>query len=405
LNFDFPTEIIKEGKVQVIVPKLEAYRKEVWEYVPVKAPVFYNPVMELNRDLAVLALQAYQKRSGRKVSVCEPLTGCGIRGIRFALEVNGVERILLNDINPKSTELARTNIRENRLENRVRVLTEDANLLLNQYSASKKRFDFIDIDPFGTPVYFLDSAIRALRNEGLLALTATDLAPLCGVHPSACIRKYGGKSLRTEYCHELALRLLIGCLAKTAAKQKRGIEVMFSHRSNHYVRTYALVNHGARIADDSIKKLGYILHCFKCFHREKLEGLISPYNRSCKECGSTLDLAGPLWLGKTYNKNFYSLIRGEVSGRDLKNEKEILRLLYFLEKEMEGTVTYYVTDKISDKLNLPTPPLSEVINELEREGCRATPTHFNSRGIRTDASAKLIKKVIKRILSKSCERV
>ncbi|MDH5267467.1 MAG: hypothetical protein OEW62_07315, partial [Candidatus Bathyarchaeota archaeon] len=28
--------------------------KEPWEYAPSKAPVFYNPVMKLNRDVAVL---------------------------------------------------------------------------------------------------------------------------------------------------------------------------------------------------------------------------------------------------------------------------------------------------------------------------------------------------------------
>ena len=97
MSFDFPTETITEGKVKVVVPKLSAYVKKPWEYAPSKAPVFYNPTMELNRDLAVLALQAHQKLLGREVSVCEPLTGCGLRGARFAVEVEGVRRVFLND--------------------------------------------------------------------------------------------------------------------------------------------------------------------------------------------------------------------------------------------------------------------------------------------------------------------
>jgi tRNA (guanine26-N2/guanine27-N2)-dimethyltransferase len=106
LNFDFPTETIKEGKAKVVVPKLSAYVKKPWDYAPSKAPVFYNPVMEMNRDLAVLALQAHQKLLGRKVSVCEPLTGCGLRGVRFAVEVEGIHRIFLNDIKPEAARLS-----------------------------------------------------------------------------------------------------------------------------------------------------------------------------------------------------------------------------------------------------------------------------------------------------------
>jgi tRNA G26 N,N-dimethylase Trm1 len=57
---------LRKGAVKVLVPKLEAFVKEPWEYAPSKAPVFYNPVMELNRDIAVLALQAYQRMVNRE---------------------------------------------------------------------------------------------------------------------------------------------------------------------------------------------------------------------------------------------------------------------------------------------------------------------------------------------------
>jgi tRNA (guanine26-N2/guanine27-N2)-dimethyltransferase len=53
--------------------------------------------MELNRDIAVLALQTYQKMLNREISVCEPLTGCGVRGIRFAADVKGVKKVFIND--------------------------------------------------------------------------------------------------------------------------------------------------------------------------------------------------------------------------------------------------------------------------------------------------------------------
>ena len=388
-----------EGRVSVVVPRLEAYVREAWEYAPSKAPVFYNPAMELNRDVAVLALQAYQRMVGREISVCEPLTGCGIRGVRFATEVQGVRRVIVNDINLEAARLAEFNVKRNKLSKRVLVMNEDANLLLSRYAAPRKRFSFVDIDPFGSPVPYMDAALRALRNGGLLALTATDMAPLCGVHPQACVRKYGGKPLRTEYCHELAVRLLIGCLTMMAAKHNIGINVVFSHSTDHYIRVYAITRHGATEADDSVRMMGYILHCFTCFHREPSKGLFSFLERECAECGSTLSTAGPLWLGKMLDETFCGLMEKEVDGRGLKQEKRILKLLSVVRNEAEAPLTYYVIDKICDKLNLPIPPLIEIIEELKRVGFQASPTHFNSRGVRTDASAEVVRGTVIKLVA------
>ena len=399
LDFSFPTEIADEGKVRVVVPKLEAYVKEAWEYAPSKAPVFYNPAMELNRDLAVLALQAYQKMLGRDVSVCEPLTGCGIRGVRFAVEVDGVRKVFVNDINVEAAKLAQFNVERNKLASRVSVANEDANLFLSRYAAPRKRFDYIDIDPFGSPVPYMDAAIRSLRNGGLFALTATDLAPLCGVHPKACVRKYGGNPLRTEYCHELAVRLLVGCLTMMAAKHEIGVEVVFSHSTDHYIRVYAVVHYGARLADKSVQTMGYLLHCFSCFHRETVRGIISPLKRKCTECGSKLNVAGPLWLGKVADESFCSLMKKEADGRGLKQEKRSLKLISLVRNEAEAPITYYVVDKICDKLNLSVPPLMKVVDGVRRASFRATLTHFNSRGVRTGAPANVVKEIITNLVT------
>lgn len=397
LNFGFPTEAVKEGQVSVVVPRLAAYVKEVWEYAPSKAPVFYNPAMELNRDLAVLALQTYQKMLGREICVCEPLTGCGIRGVRFAVEVEEVRKVFVNDINPEAAKLASFNVERNKLTSRVLVANEDANFFLSRYAAPRKRFDYVDVDPFGSPVPYLDAALRSLRNGGLLALTATDMAPLCGVHPNACVRKYGGKPLRTEYCHELAVRLLVGCLTMMAAKHEIGVEVLFSQSTDHYIRVYAVVRYGARLADKSVRMMGYLLHCFSCFHRETSRGIISPLKRDCVECGSKLNVAGPLWLGKIADENFCSLMKREADGRGLKQEKRILKLMSLVQDEAEAPVAYYVVDKICDKLNLSVPPLMKVVDGVRRAGSQVTLTHFNSRGVKTDAPAKVVKEVITKL--------
>eukprot|EP00878_Enallax_costatus_P042476 GHUV01049846.1.p2 GENE.GHUV01049846.1~~GHUV01049846.1.p2 ORF type:complete len:105 (+),score=24.09 GHUV01049846.1:1275-1589(+) len=62
-------------------------------------------------------------------------------------------------------------------EAKVQPTCSDARLLMLQ---SPGVYDAIDLDPYGTPVQFLDSAVQAVSEGGLLAVTATDMAVLCG---------------------------------------------------------------------------------------------------------------------------------------------------------------------------------------------------------------------------------
>ena len=387
-------EVITEGLVQVAVPRLKAFVKKPSDYAPSKAPVFYNPVMGLNRDLAVLALQAFQRLVGRELAICEPLAGCGIRGIRLAREVGSVKKVVVNDINSEAYRLTKFNVEKNELVDKFTVENEDANFLLSRFAAPKKRFDYVDIDPFGSPMPYADSALRALRSGGLLALTATDLAPLCGVHPKACVRKYGGKPLRTEYCHELAVRLLAGALARTAAKYDVGVKVMFSHSSEHYIRLYAIVDYGAKKADASLKNMGYIYHCFACFHREISAGMFHCKKEACSECGSRMSVAGPLWIGKIVSEDFIASMEREAKTKNFKRKKNIRKLLILTKEEANAPITYYMVDKICDKLGLPVPSIKKVIAELEKARYQVSFTHFKTHGIKTDAPAKIVKETI-----------
>jgi tRNA (guanine26-N2/guanine27-N2)-dimethyltransferase len=396
---DFPTEMVREGKVTVLVPKLQAYLTGPSDYAPSKAPVFYNPVMELNRDISVLALQAYQRRINREISICEPLASSGVRGVRFAAEIHGVSKVLINDISMRAVKLAKHNIEINNLQDRAEVKHKDANCLLSCHGAPRKRFNVVDLDPFGSPVPYIDSAIRALRNRGLLALTATDLAPLCGVHAKACVRKYGGRPLRTEYCHELAVRLLAGCAAALAAKQDIGIRVVFIHSTDHYIRVYAEIAYGAKKADESVKSLGYVLHCFSCLHRETTNSLLIKESLNCPECGTKMEYAGPLWLEKLFDKQFCESMAKENKHTAFRNSARIAKLLSLTIDEAEATPTYYVLEKISNKLGLPVPSVSSMLKILQDNGFQAFHTHFNTRGLRTNAPAFEMQKLVKKAIS------
>jgi tRNA (guanine26-N2/guanine27-N2)-dimethyltransferase len=228
------------------------------------------------------------------------------------------------------------------------------------------------------------------------------MAPLCGVYPKTCIRKYGGKPLRTEYCHELAVRLLAGCLAATAAKYDIGISVIFSHSTNHYIRIYAKITYGAKKADESIKNMGYILHCSNCFHRETIKApFLMGGSGKCSECNSKLDYAGPLWLGKIFDRKFCELMEREAEHLTLGCKAKTLKILTLIKGEVDGPPTYYVISKLCDKLAIPVPSVKKVLKGLREEGFQACLTHFNFNGVRTNASAMKMKEILKSCITKN----
>jgi tRNA (guanine26-N2/guanine27-N2)-dimethyltransferase len=278
---------------------------------------------------------------------------------------------------------------------------KDANRLLAEHSAPKKRFDVVDIDPFGTPVPHLDNSIQALRNNGMLAATATDMAPLCGVHPKACNRKYGGKPLRTEYCQELAVRFLAGAIAQAAARHDIGVKIPFSHCSDHYIRVYAQIGYGRQRADISLRNVGYILHCFKCLHREIARKPFPETAIKCPECGNRMDYAGPLWTGKLFETEFIKKMIDESHKRPFRNSAKINKLLTLIDEEAGASATYYIVDKLSQKLKLPAPAMSTYIQALRDAGIKVSLTHFNSRGVRSDSSSLLMQETLKHVISVS----
>jgi tRNA (guanine26-N2/guanine27-N2)-dimethyltransferase len=230
------------------------------------------------------------------------------------------------------------------------------------------------------------------------------MAALCGVHSKACIRRYGGKPLRTEYCHELAIRLLAGCIATIAAKHDVGTRMVFSHRGEHYVRVYATIDYGARNADESLSNMGYVLHCFKCFHRETVKGFLDlEYPRKCSECGSRLSVAGPLWLGNIVDLDYCSLIEHQIETRKLGLSVRIRKMLDLIKTESKAPITYYVIDKMCDLLSLPVPSVKDVVEALSKEGFQVVPTHFSSRGIRSGVLASRFTAILQELTSSTHE--
>jgi tRNA G26 N,N-dimethylase Trm1 len=81
-----------------------------------------------------------------------------------------------------------------------------------------------------------------------------------------------------------------------------------------------------------------------------------------------------------------------------KNSSKIAKLLTLAKAEAEAPPTYYVLDRISKKLSLPASPVALFFQALFEAGYTAVPTHFNSRGIKTNASAATLQKILQKIV-------
>ncbi|ASJ12443.1 tRNA (guanine(10)-N(2))-dimethyltransferase [Thermococcus thioreducens] len=370
---------VREGLAKILVPKAE----RIYD-----APVFYNPVMALNRDISVLAVEVLKPRT-----VLDALSATGIRGIRYALETPAKE-VWLNDISKEAFNLILKNVRLNlgvegegisekriafRGEKEVVANLDDANRLM----AEKFRyFDFLDLDPFGSPVEFLDTALRSIRRRGVLAVTATDTGVLCGAYLHACRRKYLAEPIRGELCHEAGLRILIGTVVRYAAKYDLGVDVLLAYYRDHYFRAFLRLKSGARKADESLSNLGYLwqepngrFEYTKAFLPEKLPSY------------------GPLWLGPLKTQKFVDEMLSLAGTHSLAHKKTLSFIKTLLE-ELDVPF-HYDTHALARKNNLQVGKLADIIEALREGGYHATRTHFSPVALKTDAPFEEVLGVLK----------
>ena len=379
---EYKIKHIEEGLTQIEFPEFDKISSD--------APVFYNPHMELNRDLSILALQVFQKEQNREIDICDLFGGSGIRGVRYKNEIDGVGEVSINDISETANHYEKHNIKLNNL-NDVQVYQHDASMFLRMH---RGEFDVIDIDPFGTPSPFLDSAGYCARRNSLLCVTATDTSALCGTYKEPCIRKYNSKPYKSEYCHETGIRILAGFVALTLSKYAKYIEVKMSHSTEHYMRLYLEIKKGSKKTDNSLNNIGYISHCKHCLHRQTSNGLASPIENICPVCGEKLIHAGPLWLGPIQDSEFIKKMIDEANYKKINSEKQALKLLNSCLIEADAPATFYDVHAICKSLKISAPKLDLVFEELRNKGFIAEKTHFNPLGIKTDAGIEDIKDVL-----------
>ncbi len=370
---------IKEGTTKILVPQ------------ELTKSMFYNPRMELCRDIDIAAVATFVSSLPNRshVTYADTLAGSGVRGIRVANEV-GLQ-VSINDRSTPAYELIKRNIALNGLEERAVAYNENTNVLLLQ-----TRYDLVDIDPFGSPVPFLDAACKSVKK--LLLITATDTAPLCGAHTGG-VRNYAARPLNTEYHAEMGTRILLGAITRELCRYDKAILPLLSYASAHFIRLIARVERGAKTADDSMQRLGFIAHCFSCGHRFAFscsDMLEMRVGNICELCGRKMRIAGPLYISAIKEKAFCEHVHEELGKRELGKKKEAMKIVHNCIHELDIPF-YYEHHALCKALKVPPPSILSLLDALHSNGFSASRTHFLDTAVKTDARIDEIKAILKEL--------
>ncbi len=384
--------VTREGKALLYIPD-PTYAKQGDRFEPAWLPVFYNPIMEFNRDLGILVLDTYLDMYAphTPIKAIDPLSGTGIRAFRILREIDKIEKVYVNDIDPSAFKLIKANAKLNRLDKKVTIWHLDANAALNIVrTILHEPILYVDIDPFGSPAPFAKEALQTTGHMGLAAFTATDLGVLEGGKTRPALRKYWTNIIKVPESKEIGLRALLGYLARVAASVDKSIKPLLSYYADHYFRVYVLVQRGSKNADNMLKEnIGYATYC-KESKKTFLNNIACPLGEKGKPIG-------PLWIGELGDKQFIqSMISRLEKFGYLHTTKRIQKLLTTILDELHvcKRCVHYRIDSVASAISSSMPPREHLLNELRKLGYRVSRTHFTPIGIRTNAPYSIISYMI-----------
>ncbi len=388
---------IVEGRARLLVPEASLVSN-----VPPKQPAFYNPAARVSRDVSIVAYNAFIQQVNEK-SFADTLAGLGARALRVAVEVKGIDEVYINDINPVAIDIARRASILNGVEHICRFSIDTACRFLAEHSTRGFRFGMVDVDPFGTPAPYVDCALRAVVDGGLLSITATDTPILYGIYPRIAMRRYHGRSMRCEYANEIGLRLLLGMLSMVASRLEMGIEPLFVQSTRHYMRVYAKINVGSSNADDMPSMLGYVYHCNSCSNRFTTD--IDEYREECNLCNSKKMIrAGPLWISRLMDEGFVALMNSIIDDEAyaLNLDRQAVNIVRIAKEEsvLVDEALYYTVDEVTSMLKIRPPSTASILDVLRSNGFKASRTALSLRGFRTDASIRDICSLVRALVDK-----
>ena len=349
---DFPTKEVREGRASLLVPDVPRLRGPGRR----TALPFYNPSMAVSRDVTALVLSAWLPSGA---TILDGLAGTGVLGIRIGLETERDAHVTWNDKNPAAHDLIVENAARNSVEGEV--LGEDLRAVL-----ARRRFTYVDVDPFGSPVPFVDAAVQQAWRGSALGIAATDVAPLAGTYPRTCWRRYGARSVRNPCSPETALRIFLGYLVRVAATHERGLRPLAVFAAEHFLKAIAAVDPRVSAAEACLAQIGYVR-----FEGARFELSASPPDGPH---------AGPMWLGPLADVDLLKPVRSRPNAG-----YRATRVLEGLLEEASLPPLFYENHSLAQALQVDSRSLTAWMNVLRSAGFRSSRTIFSANGVRTDA--------------------
>lgn len=313
--------------------------------------------MALDRDLHVAVTAALAEERGPFESGWEMLAATGVRGLRVLRESGALRRLLSTD----GGEAASVVLAEN--ASRYATYGARARRWDSRRPLEGETFDWVDLDPFGSPLPFLPAALDAVRDGGLLSVTATDMLVLAGVQRGASERRYGAAPVRGRLGPEAGLRIVLKVLAEQAAARGRRVRPRLAYLRDHYVRAYVT------LSKDTLP--------------EGSLGTIDPETWPGPPLLAA-GIVGPLWLGPLFDADVVARLKVPPTAA---RPKDLGELIVRLTEETSADVPfYYESNSVAHATSLSNPPpVDAFLTALRTSGRHAARSHARDGAFRTDA--------------------
>ena len=300
-------------------------------------PLFDRPSRETSADV-IVDQGFHEKRQVHKEEediagktkspfrILDALSATGLRALRYAKEIPMVTSITANDLSHSATTSITLNVQHNQVSEKINVTTGDAVDHMHRTRSKRCQYQVIDLDPYGTSAPFLDAAVQAVVDGGLLCVTCTDAGVFASVgYLEKTYSQYGGLPLKGPHAHEGGLRLILHSIATSAARYGYAIEPLLSLSIDFYARIFVRIHHSPMQVKFLASKTMVVYSCdhgcgawktqFLAKARERkarngdvfhtFKSALGPSaNPHCEHCDFKTHQAGPMWGGPLHNPHF-----------------------------------------------------------------------------------------------------
>ena len=253
----------REGRTLMLLPSLP--EEGQGPRTKSSGKVFYNPAMAGSRTRSVLlfrhALDVGLLGEG-VVYALDGLTASGLRARRWLNELphDRSERVsaTIVDLEDEALRWAEASHDEFPPSHGMGLLEPSKGDLRSVVLRSGRHW--VDIDPYGSPMPFIDSAMQSMARSGVMEVSATDTAALTGSSRTALMRRYGARVRTDSLAHDSGMRVMLATFSRVAARHDRAIVPLLSVWDSHHLRVSFRVLKSVSTANELEDRIGWRVH-------------------------------------------------------------------------------------------------------------------------------------------------